>query len=200
MTLWPWWLSGLALAAVPLLHWFGLRRSLAVSGRYTAIVNRLRLGPTEAVTLTEQQMLEAIRAETASQFGGDAVEASAPTDAAPAAVAAHRPADGAGHHALFLVGLCLGGMVSAVLDGATPVGFTLAGEGFRTLFGTGGPAPMAALALGGLLVGFGTRMSGGCTSGHGLCGVSQFQTGSLAATCAFFGVGIATSFLLGAWL
>jgi hypothetical protein len=53
------------------------------------------------------------------------------------------------------------------------------------------------LLAGGALVGFGTRMAGGCTSGHGMCGVSRFQKGSLLATAAFFGTGVVTSLLLG---
>jgi uncharacterized membrane protein YedE/YeeE len=40
-------------------------------------------------------------------------------------------------------------------------------------------------------------MAGGCTSGHGMCGVSRFQKGSLLATVAFFGAGVATAFALG---
>lgn len=56
------------------------------------------------------------------------------------------------------------------------------------------------LLLGGVLIGWGTRMSGGCTSGHGLCGVSRAQPGSFVATCAFFGTGIVVSFLLEAVL
>ena len=56
------------------------------------------------------------------------------------------------------------------------------------------------LLLGGVLIGWGTRMSGGCTSGHGLCGVSRAQPGSLVATCAFFGTGIVVSLLLEALL
>ena len=56
------------------------------------------------------------------------------------------------------------------------------------------------LVVGGFMVGFGTRMAAGCTSGHGLCGVSQFQPGSLLSTAAFFGAGVVTSFALGAVL
>jgi uncharacterized membrane protein YedE/YeeE len=52
----------------------------------------------------------------------------------------------------------------------------------------------AALVGGGVLVGFGTRMAAGCTSGHGLCGVSRFQKGSMLSTAAFFGMGIVVSF------
>ena len=51
-------------------------------------------------------------------------------------------------------------------------------------------------AIAGLLVGFGTKLGNGCTSGHGLCGVSRLQKGSLLATAAFFGMGVVTALLL----
>ena len=44
----------------------------------------------------------------------------------------------------------------------------------------------------GLLVGFGTRLGNGCTSGHGVCGVARLSPRSLAATAAFMGAGFAT--------
>jgi uncharacterized protein len=65
----------------------------------------------------------------------------------------------------------------------------------------GGPLPVDVLAsppailLGGLLVGFGTRMGSGCTSGHGLCGMALFSRRSMAATAIFFGVAMLTVFL-----
>lgn len=52
------------------------------------------------------------------------------------------------------------------------------------------------LALGGLLVGFGTRLSSGCTSGHGLCGVASFSRASLLAVLVFMGVAIITARLM----
>lgn len=45
--------------------------------------------------------------------------------------------------------------------------------------------PLLPLAFAGLLVGFGTRMSGGCTSGHGVCGLSRFSVRSLVAVLTF---------------
>jgi uncharacterized membrane protein YedE/YeeE len=60
----------------------------------------------------------------------------------------------------------------------------------------GGAVPQFAgpvqLALAGLLVGIGTRMGSGCTSGHGVCGVSRLSPRSLVATAVFMGTGIAT--------
>jgi uncharacterized membrane protein YedE/YeeE len=65
----------------------------------------------------------------------------------------------------------------------------------------GGPAPVDVLAsppailIGGLLVGFGTRMGSGCTSGHGLCGLALLSRRSVVATAVFFGVAMITVFL-----
>jgi uncharacterized protein len=47
------------------------------------------------------------------------------------------------------------------------------------------PASWIVIAVGGLLVGFGTRMSGGCTSGHGICGIARLSARSMAATAIF---------------
>jgi uncharacterized membrane protein YedE/YeeE len=66
-------------------------------------------------------------------------------------------------------------------------------------------APLPALAIdaalpvviaGGLLVGFGTRLGGGCTSGHGVCGLSRLSGRSLMATVLFMGVGAAVVFVI----
>lgn len=52
-----------------------------------------------------------------------------------------------------------------------------------------------AFFLGGLLVGFGTKLGNGCTSGHGICGLARFSTRSLASVCTFMCVGIVTAYL-----
>lgn len=51
------------------------------------------------------------------------------------------------------------------------------------------------LILAGLLVGFGTRLGSGCTSGHGVCGISNLSPRSMVATAIFMGVGMLTVFL-----
>lgn len=48
----------------------------------------------------------------------------------------------------------------------------------------------ALIVIGGLLVGLGTRIGNGCTSGHGVCGLSRFSTRSLAATLTFMAVAV----------
>ena len=54
------------------------------------------------------------------------------------------------------------------------------------------------IIFGGLLVGVGTRVSGGCTSGHGICGIGRFSLRSIVATITFILTGIATVSLVGA--
>ena len=53
------------------------------------------------------------------------------------------------------------------------------------------PDSWGIVALAGLLVGFGTRLGGGCTSGHGVCGIARLSTRSIVATCVFMAVAIA---------
>ena len=76
----------------------------------------------------------------------------------------------------FLVGLPLGSALLLMLGGADRPELPSAG----------------LLALAGLIVGFGTRLGSGCTSGHGVCGMSRLSPRSLAATVIFIGFGIAT--------
>jgi uncharacterized membrane protein YedE/YeeE len=54
------------------------------------------------------------------------------------------------------------------------------------------PASWSVIIAAGLLVGFGTRLGGGCTSGHGICGVARLSARSIAATIIFMLTAIAT--------
>lgn len=57
------------------------------------------------------------------------------------------------------------------------------------------PGGVALLVAAGLLVGFGSRLGNGCTSGHGVCGISRGSARSIAATLTFMATGILTVFL-----
>lgn len=61
------------------------------------------------------------------------------------------------------------------------------------------PRSLGLLALAGLCVGVGTRLANGCTSGHGVCGVSRLSPRSLIATVAFLSTGVLTVLAL-RWL
>ena len=59
---------------------------------------------------------------------------------------------------------------------------------------------LGALVFAGLLVGFGTRLGGGCTSGHGVCGLSRISKRSTVATVTFMALGALTAFAVTRWL
>lgn len=61
-------------------------------------------------------------------------------------------------------------------------------------------ANWAMVIAAGLLVGFGTRWGAGCTSGHGICGLSRLSVRSLVATLSFMGAGFVTVFVVRHWL
>jgi len=79
---------------------------------------------------------------------------------------------------LFVGGLLAGGLVMLLL---MPGAFAIEIE--RSL---------GAVALAGLLVGFGTRLGSGCTSGHGVCGISRASPRSMVATATFIATGVLT--------
>lgn len=87
----------------------------------------------------------------------------------------------------FVAGLPLGALLIAQTVGAVNVNF---------------PASIWPLIIGGLLVGYGTRLGSGCTSGHGVCGLSRLSPRSMVATGLFMASGFVTVGILraGGWL
>jgi uncharacterized membrane protein YedE/YeeE len=82
----------------------------------------------------------------------------------------------------FLAGMVAGPLVYALANGApAPLELQTGGLG---------------LVIAGLLVGFGTRLGSGCTSGHGICGLSRLSPRSLVATLTFMAVAAVTVFVL----
>ena len=84
--------------------------------------------------------------------------------------------------AAFVVGLILGPFVFLLVFGALPA---------ANITGS-----LPVLIVGGLLVGFGTRLGGGCTSGHGVCGLARLSRRSLAAVATFFALAVVTVFVM----
>ena len=86
-----------------------------------------------------------------------------------------------GWRAVFIAGLLLGAFIYMLATGgAIPVRIQ---------------ASLPILVVAGLLVGFGTRLGSGCTSGHGISGIARLSKRSIAATLVFMGVAILTVFL-----
>ena len=84
--------------------------------------------------------------------------------------------------ALFVVGLLVGGLGLRLVDPA--------------LVRSDLDRSAAALVAAGMLVGFGTRLGNGCTSGHGVCGISRGSARSLVATVTFMATGVATAWVV----
>jgi len=93
----------------------------------------------------------------------------------------HPKAD-TGWRIAFLLGMAGAPMLYAIATGAMPlISF---------------PAAQPVMIVGGLLVGFGTRLGNGCTSGHGVCGIARFSWRSFVATATFILSGILTVFVV----
>jgi uncharacterized membrane protein YedE/YeeE len=84
--------------------------------------------------------------------------------------------------AVFVAGLLTGGFILKLLS--------------SQVFEIGVVRSEAAFVLAGLLIGFGARLGSGCTSGHGVCGVSRFSKRSIAATATFIATGAAVVYVV----
>lgn len=86
-----------------------------------------------------------------------------------------------GWRAVFIVGLLLGAFIYVLATGgALPVNIQ---------------ASLPVMVIAGLLVGFGTRLGSGCTSGHGISGIARFSKRSIVATLVFMATAIITVFV-----
>lgn len=93
-----------------------------------------------------------------------------------------------------LAGLVVGGFLSAVTGGGWQPTWELGT--FDAVIGLGPIGKLAWMFVGGLLIGFGTRLAGGCTSGHGIFGMSNFELPSVITTVSFMAGGIVTTQLV----
>lgn len=93
-----------------------------------------------------------------------------------------------------LAGLVLGGVVSAVAGGGWQPMWTLGM--FDRAIGLAPAGKLAWMFAGGVFIGFGTRLAGGCTSGHGIFGNANLERASIVSTVCFMGAGIVTTHLV----
>ena len=84
---------------------------------------------------------------------------------------------------MFVIGLPLGALIVMLASGGIDATF----------------ASPVTLAIAGLVVGIGTRLGSGCTSGHGVCGVSRLSGRSIVATLTFMATGVATVAIMNAF-
>jgi len=203
---WPWWLGGLALGGVTVAFALVMRVPLGASSSWDRVANwtvdREMQAEEEAFANADaRQQRLAMAQATIAQFGDDLTDGmraeilrEAEAGDGGAGARARTPVSA---HVVFLLTTLLGALLAAVSEGNFAIRWDL-GEEFAGIFGSGPWVP-ALLVLGGFLIGFGTRMSGGCTSGHGLSGCSRFQPASLLGTAAFFGAAVFVSLVMDWW-
>lgn len=164
---WPGWLAGILIGLYAVAFFRSQRRNLGASSGFPAVI-------------------EALRGRDPHDLGLDADPLSLPRD----------PRDEAPHWRVWwLAGLFCAGLLAWALGGEGTGGFELPGLS-ETFAGWSTGAKLGLLFIGGVAIGFGTRMSGGCTSGHAIFGISQRQLPSVYATLVFFAVGMALSFFI----
>jgi uncharacterized protein len=171
---WPWYVAGPAIGLfVPLLLWLG-NRQFGISGTLRDFV---------AVVVRARQGLFAYDSEKSNWrlwFTLGIVAAGILLALLP-----HSAQTGIGSEAQAL----LAGQGVTDQHGLYPVQLLGSGDGFSLI-------QVLYCVVGGLLVGFGTRYAGGCTSGHAIMGLSKLSLGSLIATIAFFAGGLIMTHLI----
>ena len=209
---WPWWLGGSLIAFISIAYYHFLGVPCGVSGTFGKVVH----WKSEAEALALEQRMRDNAAQVEQKMMAQALaeldnlpeemrreveaELKVAQQANPRSAANTntplRPHPSA--HLLFLVSLAAGGFIAALVSGKFALSWDM-GVTYTRFFGTG-ISEWLVLFTGGMLVGFGTHMAGGCTMGHGITGNSSLQPGSFIATAAFFGTAVLLSFLLRFWL
>jgi uncharacterized protein len=181
----PFWLGGLAVGGMAALYPLLSGRLLGVSSSYAALFEKKS---EEEASLAELQA--ALLAETEAEFGPqEQVEAPSFRDKL-----ARLRAEAERFRALFLVGIVLGPLALGLASGRFVPSLTL-GAGFDARYGGFGPLPLAVLLVSGVLIGVGTRLAGGCTSGHGISGFARGERGSLLTTAVFWVTALGVAWL-----
>ncbi|OAH10227.1 YeeE/YedE family protein [Streptomyces jeddahensis] len=211
-TYWPWWAGAIGLALITIAYTLATDRSFGVSSAWDRVLHwrsERHLERLEEQFTDDQALADALAAATAEHFG---TEPGAPTaQQVPYGETQPRPdvEETAGEspsvtslrpvpvvtQAALLVSIFIGGWIAAVTSGRFQLRFDM-GPGFRNLVTANPTVMIALLFVGGVLVGFGTRLAGGCSSGHGLSGCGRLRPVSIVATAVFFGTAVAVSFLL----
>lgn len=200
MEYWSWWIGAIALGIFAVIYGLLTSKPLGVSGSWLRIANWNKdkeLQEAEAFFDNTEAAADDLLAATLAEFGDDVVsEVNEPAEitAKPEATTNKTTTVPAGAHLVFLASMFLGSFITAYLNGSFEIHFQLS-EIHTMIFGETWEV-WASLFFGGMMVGFGTQMAGGCTSGHGLSGCAQFVPASLASTFIFMSSAIVLSFFM----
>lgn len=190
-----WWAGGITLGVFTILYRFLIGRTLGVSGswRKVAFWRQEREADKAARALSKNQAgaTNALMVATMAEFGETALAAHAVNDDRHIAAVNAKPAVPWSAHLTFLLCMIGGGLLWAFLSGELTISFELS-RIHTEISGTGWELGVVLL-FGGFLVGMGTQMAGGCSSGHGLSGCANFSWSSMLATAVFFGTAVLVS-------
>jgi len=193
-----WWMGGLALGGITILFRFLTGRTLGVSGSWRKVVfwrqESANDKAMQAFTQNQEGAANAFLAATLAEFGETSTDAGIDDGVQLAKPASTKQAVPWTAHLLFLVCMALGGLIWAFLSGNLHLHYELSPI-HSHISGTFGDMSFMLL-VGGFLVGMGTQMAGGCSSGHGLSGCSNFSWSSLVATVIFFSTAVVAANLI----
>jgi len=199
MQYWPWWIGALALGGITITFRVLLGRPLGVSGSWGRIVNWKENKKQEqsAKAFKENSLAasSALLEETLAEFGESVInehngittpqvetnQKAISTDKTPVIA-----------DVVFLISMFVGALLVSLASGDFHIQFQLS-ELHTKLSGNSQLQSWITLFVGGLLVGVGTQMAGGCSSGHGLSGCAQLSVPSFKATAVFFGTAVLVS-------
>lgn len=207
MEYWSWWEGALALGFFAIFFSLLTGKSLGVSGSWLSIARRkddaILKESAKVLEGDQDQVKNDLMAMTMAEFGDDAL-LGAPQRREGEANAESKSVTGPKSkqdftpwtvHAVFLASMFLGSYIAIMTTtGEFSVSVELSALHAK-IFENQGEAWLALL-IGGMMVGFGTQMAGGCTSGHGISGCSQLVPASLLSTVVFFGSATALTFLM----
>lgn len=199
---WPWWLGAIGLSGVSLLYYILIGRLLGVSGSWAKVVfwreqRKLEKENKVLESQSQDQLNNTLLAETLAEFGEDAVAAlhgSQPElnhlTPSPTIVKGSSWTS----HLTFLVSIFIGALLVSLLSGQFELRYNLS-DMHSKIFGDTWEV-WVALFFGGAMVGFGTQMAGGCTSGHGLIGCARLIPASLFSSIIFISSAVSISLLM----
>lgn len=205
MEYWSWWIGALALGGFAVIFSLLTGKPLGVSGSWLSIARRkddaILKKSAKVFEGDQEQVKDDLLAMTMAEFGETALDDETPQRREGEANAAteqdNKVKQDFTHwtvHAFFLVTMFIGSYVASITTGDFSLSTELSTL-HSTIFENQGEAWLALL-FGGMMVGFGTQMAGGCTSGHGLSGTAQLIPASMLATVVFFGSASALTFLM----
>jgi len=200
MAYWDWWMGALALGTITFFYHMLVGRRFGVSSSWERVVHwkvERQAELLDDIAMSDAAAFQAALQEaTRAEFGdgsGSVAVAAPPLQPTPPPVveSARLPLSAS---LTLLVMILVGAFTAAIINGRFELRTDM-GPAFADIV-VDGPLMWPTLFVGGVMVGIGTRMAGGCSSGHGMSGCSRLQPVSLLATSVFFGTAVVVSTLL----